>query len=124
MQVSDVLLQQGATWHFNPPRCSHQGGFYEAFFRLVRKLMRSIIGEATLDEFDLLTLTINFNFNYYINYRNERILNSRPITALPLAPDDRFALTPSMIITGSVADALPPDKFVKADGYKKSWRKT
>jgi len=22
-QVSDALLQQGATWHFNPPRCSH-----------------------------------------------------------------------------------------------------
>ena len=23
-QVSDKLLRKGATWHFNPPRCSHQ----------------------------------------------------------------------------------------------------
>jgi len=33
--------------------------------------MRSIVGEATLDEFDLLTLITEI----------ERILNSRPITA-------------------------------------------
>ena len=113
-QVSDTLLQHGATWHFNPPRCSHQGGFYEVFFRLVRKLMRSIVGEATLDEFDLLTLITEI----------ERILNNRPITSLPSAPHDLSAITPSMIITGSVADFLPPDEFVKADGYKQSWRKT
>ena len=112
--VSDTLLQHGATWHFNPPRCSHQGEFYEIVFRLVRKLMRSIVGEATLDEFDLLTLIIEM----------ERILNNRPITSLPSAPHDLSAITPSMIKTGSVADSLPPDEFVKADAYKKSWRKT
>ena len=54
----------------------------------------------------------------------ERILNDRPITALPSHPDDLSALTPAMIVTGSVADSLPPDVFVKADGYKSSWRKT
>ena len=52
----DALLQEGATWHFNPPRSSHQGGFYERMFRTVRKLIRSLVAEATLDEFDLLTL--------------------------------------------------------------------
>ena len=113
-QVSDALLQKGASWHFNPPRCSHQGGFYEVFFRLVRKIMRSIVGEATLDEYDLLTLITEI----------ERILNDRPITALPSHPDDLSALTPAMIVTGSVDDSLPPDVFVKADGYKGSWRKT
>ena len=113
-QVSDELLRKGATWHFSPPRCSHQGGFCEAFFRLVRKLIRSISGEATLDEYDLLTPITEI----------ERILNDRPITALPSSPEDLSAITPGMIVSGSVANYLPPDEFIKADGYKKSWRKT
>ena len=41
-----------------------------------------------------------------------------------LTPLDLSALTPAMIVTGSVADSLSPDVFVKADGYKSSWRKT
>ena len=113
-QVSDELIRKGATWHFNPPTCSHQGGFYEAFFRLVRKLIRSISSEATLDEYDLLTLITEI----------ERILNDRPITALPSSPEDLSAITPAMIVSGSVANSLPPDEFIKTDGYKKSWRKT
>ena len=103
MQASDALLQKGASWHIYPPRCSHQGGFYEVFFRLVRKIMRSIVGEATLNEYDLLTLITEI----------ERILNDRPITASPSHPDDLSAITPAMIVTGSVANSLPPDVFLK-----------
>jgi len=40
---------------FGPALASHQNGFTEAFFRLVRKIFRSIVGEATLDKFDLLS---------------------------------------------------------------------
>ena len=112
-QVSDVLLLNGASLYFNPPRCFHQGGFFEVLFRLVRKIMHSIVGEATLDEHDLLTLITEI----------ERILNDRSITALPSHPCDLSALTPAIIITESVADSLPPDVFVKVVGYKSSWRK-
>ena len=72
--------------------------------------MRSIVREATLDKFDLLTLITEI----------ERILNNLPITLLPSAPRDLSAITPSMIITGSVADSLPPNEFVNTDGYKQS----
>ena len=109
-QFHHSSLTQGTTWHFNPPRCSHQGGFYEAFFRLVRKLVRSIVGEATLDEYDLLTLVTEI----------ERILNDRPIAALPSSPDDLSAITPSMIIFGSIGDSITPDVFMRSDGYRRS----
>ena len=59
----------------------NQGRFHEAFFCLVRKLMRSISGEATLDECDLLTLITEI----------KRILNI-PITSLPSSPDDLSAI--------------------------------
>ena len=76
--------------------------------------MRSIVGEATLDEYDLLTLVTEV----------ERILNDRPITALPSNPDDLSAITPSMIISGSIGDSIPLDVFMKNDGCRRSWRKT
>ena len=110
----DALLQEGATWHFNPPRSSHQGGFYERMFKTVRKLIRSLVAEATLDEFDLLTLVAKI----------KRIINDRPNTGLPSSPDDAATISPSMIISGNVCDSLPPDTFVKADGYRHSRKKT
>ena len=30
--VYKALLRENVNWHFNPPRSSHQGGFYETFF--------------------------------------------------------------------------------------------
>ena len=76
--------------------------------------MRLIVREATSDEFNLLTLIAEI----------EKILNNRPITSLPSVPQDLSTFTPSMIVTRLVADSLPPDEFVEADGYMKSWRKT
>ena len=112
--VYKALLRKNVNWHFNPPRSSHQGGFYETFFRLVRKIMRSLIGEATVDEFELLTLITEI----------ERILNDRPITQLSSKTDDLSTITPSMILSGSVESDAPFDVFIKADGYRRSWRKT
>ena len=103
------------TWNFNPPRSSHQGGFYEVFFRIFRRVFRSIVSEATLNEFDLLTYAAEV----------ERIINNRPITKVPSSPNDWSALTPSMILTGSLPNDAPPnDQFVKAETYKSAWKKT
>ena len=76
--------------------------------------MKSIVGEATLDEFDLLTLVTEI----------ERILNNRPITKLSSHPNDFSALTPNMILTGVTCEDLPPDVFMKSDALRRSWRKT
>ena len=65
--------------------------------------MRSIVGEATLDEYNLLTLITEI----------ERILNDRPITALRSHPNDLSALTPAMIVTGFVA-AILAVKFLES----------
>ena len=110
----NALAKKEIEWRFNPPLASHQGGFYEAFFRIVRKILRSVVGEAILDKFDLLTLLTEI----------EHILNNRPITDLPSSSDEFAALTPGMILTGSVDDSFPPGVFVRADGYKRSWKRS
>ena len=105
---------RSVAWHFNPPRASHQGGFYEVFFKIFRKIFRAVVSEATLGEYDLLTYVAEI----------ERIINNRPITSLPSDPDDWAALTPNAILTGSLADDAPLGVFLKADGYRHSWKKT
>ena len=97
------FLQERIAWHFSPPLTSHHNGITERYFPSVREILRAISGESTLDEFDLLTLT-----------EVERILNDRPITSLPSGPDELAALTPSMILSGSITDCASPDVFLKS----------
>ena len=54
----------------------------------------------------------------------ERILINRPTSPLPLSPDDWAALMPNGILTGLLADDVPPNKFLKADAYRNSRKKT
>ena len=67
-----------------------------------------------MNEFDLFTYVVEI----------ERILNNRPITKLPNSPDDWTALSPSAILSGSLADDVKFDSFMKADAYRHSWKKT
>ena len=112
--AAEKYLRGQVNWQFNPPRASHQGGFYEIFFKLFRKVFRSIATSCTLSEFDFLTYVVEI----------ERILNNRPITKIPNSPDDWAALSPNAILTGSLADDAPPGKFLKADAYRQCWKKT
>ena len=102
-------------WHFNTPHASHQESFYEVFFRIFRKVFRSIVTHATLNEFDLLTYVAEV----------ERVINNRPITAMPSSPDDWAALTPSAILTGSLGPTdESSERLLKAETYKSAWKKT
>ena len=74
--------------------------------------MRSLIGDKLLDDESLHTFLLEV----------ERILNNRPLTPISDDPKDLNSLTPSMLLIGKVDSYLPVDDFVKADGYKKSWR--
>ena len=112
--AAEKVLREKVKWNFNPPRASHQGGFYEIFFKLFRKIFCSITSNCTLNEFDLLTYVVEV----------ERILNNRPITKLPDSPDDWTALAPNSILTGSLAEDVQLGNFLKADAYRRSWKKT
>ena len=71
------------------------------FFRISRKVFHSIVTQATLSEFDLLTYVAEL----------ERIINNRPITAIPSSTDNWAALTPSSILTGVL---VPPINHLRS----------
>lgn len=42
-QIEGVLSQVGIRWSFKPPAGSHHGGVWERMFRMVRRVLRSVV---------------------------------------------------------------------------------
>ena len=106
------LSQKGTDWHFNPPGASHQGGAWERMIRSIRRIMLGLTSQRLLTDEELITLVTEV----------ERIVNNRPITTVSSDPDDLEALSPNSLLMGKIDDSLPSDVFIKADGYRTSWR--
>ncbi|XP_062713178.1 uncharacterized protein LOC134290149 [Aedes albopictus] len=64
----------GIQFHFIPPRSPSFGGIWEACVKSVKTLLRKILGNAHLTESELQTALVQV----------EAMLNSRPITPLPI----------------------------------------
>ncbi|XP_078495539.1 uncharacterized protein LOC144751035 [Ciona intestinalis] len=111
-QITNSMTNEDIKWILNPPAASHQGGIWERVIRSVRKIMRHLSSERILNDEQLHTLMTEI----------ERILNDRPLIPVSTIPDDFEALTPSSILLGRLDSSLAPDQFIKADGYKRSWR--
>lgn len=102
-------------WRFNPPDSPHMGGSWE---RLVKSVKTAFY--ATLPS---RTLTDPMLENYMIEIEN--ILNSRPLTYLPLDSEEEAAITPNHFIRGSSGGCKPLaifDDDVKL--VKRNWKMT
>ena len=81
-------------------------------FRTDRKLIRSITGDVILNDEQLRMVMAEVMF----------IIKNRPLVPANADAKDDAVLTPSMIAGGVVDAALPPHHFVKADGYRLSYK--
>lgn len=106
-QITNVMLQRGIKWSFNPPTGSHHGGTWERLIRSVRKVLNSTLRTQNLDEEGLHTLLCEA----------EAIINSRPITKASMDVNDLEALTPNHLLLLKTTPSLPPGIFQPADMY-------
>ncbi|KAK3745211.1 hypothetical protein QZH41_004250 [Actinostola sp. cb2023] len=106
-QIHDYLLQRNIKWTFNPPAGSHHGGVWERCIRTVRKVMKAVVREQTLDDEGLNTLMCEA----------ESIINSRPLTKLSDDPRDMEPLTPNHLLLLHTGPTTPPGTFSKHDNY-------
>ena len=111
-QIHEFLIQKSIKWVFNPPAGSHHGGVWERCIRTVRKVIKAILKEQTLDDEGLLTLMCEV----------EAIVNGRPITKNSDDPRDCEALTPNHLLLLRSGPVLPPATLVKEDLYSSRWR--
>ena len=110
--INKTLCQKGISWHFNPPAASHQGGVWERVIRSVRRILTALAGERVLTDECLSTFVTEV----------ERILNDRPISAVSSDSRDLKALTPNSLLLGNINPVVPPNVFIKAEGYRNSWK--
>lgn len=100
-------------WHFNPPAASNFGGAYERLIQSVRRALEVILNDQSPQEDTLRSALIEC----------ENILNSRPLTHVPVNADDKEPLTPNHFLKHH-ANCLPaPGEFTERDlNLRKQWR--
>ena len=107
------LSPLGIEWHFNPPAAPHMGGCWERLVRSVKTALKSTLKEHAPREEVLLTL---------LN-EAEMLINSRPLTYVPLDYEDQESLTPNHFLLGTSSAYQPSGKFTDYDlCTRKKWR--
>ena len=128
--VREFLLDNGATWIFNPPHSSHMGGAWERMIGLSRRILDSLL---TNTAGGALTHEVLVTFLAEVT----AIINSGPLVPLSSDPQNPYPLSPSLILThksDNVVDVVIPSdakdmyraqyKRVQllADSFWKRWR--
>ena len=106
------LRESIQAWN-NPPYGSHHGGIWERCIRSVRRILRALLQEQSIDDEGLVTLMCEV----------ESILNSRPITFVSDDPADPEPLTPNHLLLLKCDSPMPPGVFQKEDVFsRRRWR--
>lgn len=114
-KIQDTLAQKGVQWIFNPPAGPHFGGVWERQVKSVKKILKSVLHEQTIDDECLLTLLCEV----------ENILNDRPLTTASEDPNDLEPLTPNHLLLLKKQPLLPPGLFNKNECYsRRRWKQT
>ena len=96
--VHKFLRQKNINWSFNPPSASHMGGVWERLIRMVKEILPAVMPKVTLTDDELHTLLLEI----------EAIINSRPLTEVPLEVDQNLPLTPNHLLRLNSNIALSP----------------
>lgn len=111
-RIATHFIDTDLQWHFNPPASPHMGGIWERLVKSVKISLYAIKSFHTMTDPQLNSYLIEI----------EDILNSRPLTYLPLETEESEALTPNHFIKGS--GAITPIGHVRDDAkfMKSNWQ--
>ncbi|XP_075162834.1 uncharacterized protein LOC142235463 [Haematobia irritans] len=114
-RIQDELSAKGIQWLFNCPINPSEGGVWERMVQCVKKVLRITLKETSPKEHILHSLLIEA----------QNIINSRPLTHLPVVVDSEEPLTPNhfLIGYGNVAQTPTIDEpDEKLFALRKQWR--
>ncbi|XP_053691213.1 uncharacterized protein LOC128739741 [Sabethes cyaneus] len=112
-KLMDYFVTPDTKWSFNPPASPHFGGVWERLVQSVKKALKHLqVTRTPTDEILRNTLT-----------EIELIINSRPLTELPLNDEFSQALTPNDILIGSSDGSKPPIAYDDSSyAVKHTWK--
>uniref|UniRef100_A0A5S6PZR0 Integrase catalytic domain-containing protein n=1 Tax=Trichuris muris TaxID=70415 RepID=A0A5S6PZR0_TRIMR len=87
-KVKECSDSQGIRWKLIPPSAAWWGGWWERLIRMLKELLRSTLGRASLNYEELLTVLCDC----------EAVMNSRPLTYVSDGKAYLEPLTPTMFL--------------------------
>ncbi|XP_055634144.1 uncharacterized protein LOC129774432 [Toxorhynchites rutilus septentrionalis] len=112
-ELSETFTSTTMKWSFIPPGAPHMGGAWERLVRSVKLAMEDAYTEGKLTDEELLTLIVEA----------ESIVNSRPLTYLPLDSEETEALTPNhfLIMSSSGSKCSSVDMGNSQRSLRENW---
>lgn len=112
-KVANPVEQYQTEFLFIPPASPHMGGCWERLVRTVKNVLKVITRNVRLKE---------ESFRCFIN-EAMNIVNSRPLTYLPIEHGLAPALTPNGLLKLDNSGECPPGEFDESDKIgRKQWR--
>ncbi|XP_053687243.1 uncharacterized protein LOC128736780 [Sabethes cyaneus] len=96
--TAGIFTNANTKWFFIPPLTPHMGGSWERLVRSIKIAMNSLPQERRFDDEALYTVAVDA----------EAIVNTRPLTYLPLDAAEKEALTPNHFLLGSSSGVKQP----------------
>jgi hypothetical protein len=88
----DRIIENGTVnriqWKFNPPTASWWGGWWERLIRIIKDVLKRVIGRACLSYEEMVTVLCDC----------EAVINSRPLTYISESDSDFVPLSPSLFL--------------------------
>ncbi|XP_067628473.1 uncharacterized protein [Eurosta solidaginis] len=109
------MSSKGVEWWFNCPINPSEGGAWERMVQCVKRVLRQTLKERCPKEHTLICFLIEA----------ENVVNSRPLTHLPISPDQEEPLTPNHFLLGTANTAHTPATHVQPErlcALRKQWR--
>ncbi|XP_053699091.1 uncharacterized protein LOC128746066 [Sabethes cyaneus] len=114
-QMSEVFTNANTKWIFNPPSAPHMGGSWERLVRSIKTAFASLSITRNPDEETLMTLLIEA----------EGVVNSRPLTVVPLDNEAQESLTPNhfLQLSSQGVTQRPQPLMERAEPTRSNWRR-
>ncbi|XP_058449226.1 uncharacterized protein LOC131429193 [Malaya genurostris] len=113
--LSSIFTNTNTRWNFNPPAAPHMGGIWERLVRSVKVAMEGLLdARRKPDDESLETILLE----------TEAMINTRPLTYIPLESADQESLTPNHFLLGnSTGVKQPPTNLVDCRStLRSSWK--
>ncbi|XP_036347022.1 uncharacterized protein LOC118756363, partial [Rhagoletis pomonella] len=111
-RIDQEMTKHNIEWRFNCPANPNAGGCWERLIQCVKKLLQRVLKEEAPRVETLRSALIEA----------ENIVNSRPLTEIPVSPHDEEPLTPNHFLFGCTNSTQTPSLDERHICPRKQWK--
>lgn len=112
VKIQESSLVTKVEWKFNPPSAPWWGGWWERLIRVLKRMLRKILGKTCLSYEEMLTVLCDC----------ESVINARPLTYLSDDPRELAPITPNLFLQEIREVGLPDCDVIDREKLKKRFK--